>query len=922
MKKRWKILLVAFTFVFIGVVGSHPAHAQNNCLDFDGTSDYVTVPDSDVFDFTSFTVEAWIRSKDLTGNHNIIGKANEEWLPASTGFDLETSGTQLYGSVWDLSGNQKYIMAGTLTANMWQHVAMTWTTGGSLILYINGNNIGSQPSTFSGTIANAGPMKIGAFPWVLQYYWNGQIDEVRIWNDVRTESEIRANMYKELAGTETGLVAYYKLNETDIDDPGYAADSSANTNNGTYENSMTDDDCVTSGAFAGPRDCLDFDGTDDYVNCADAASGITGTITVEAWVKTPSDWDGTPPYPQIVSRGSSNTNGFNLYIYSAGDESRKFSFILMRDGGSWGSDWVLSDVPIETDKWYHLAGIRDGTNTLKLYVNGVMSQENGGSGDIVYGSSPTTHIGIKSASSDYFKGRVDEVRVWNTARTAAQIRDTMCKTLIGDETGLVAYYRFDQENAADQTILYDLTSNINNGTLANMDSTTDWVASTAFNAWIGSEGTSWATNGNWSRGSVPGSSDNVGVYSYSGGTNASLSGSPAINHFILGDSSSMTLSSGATVNGNLFLESNLNLNGQTITLGSSALLVEDVGLINDTSGTITTTRSLSNITSENIAGLGAEITTSANMGTTTITRGVAAQSGYLGHTGIKRYYNINPTTNTGLNATLVFHYDDSELNGITEANLVLYKSNDNGSTWTQVGATLNTSANTLTISSLDGFSWWTAGDSDSPLLVDLVSFTADALEVSVLLTWKTASEINNAGFHLWRSDAKKGEYLRITDILIPAQGGPAWGAEYEYEDFDVEPGLTYFYELEDIDYDGVSTFHGPVSATMSEAAISLESPEDGVSVSPSYPPPTFEWEGADLDRFKLQFSTDLAFKKKVIVLPSEWIEEGLSYTPSQKEWRKVSHLGRKDQIVYWRVYGEDEAGKSFVSETFGLTIEN
>ncbi len=91
---------------------------------------------------------------------------------------------------------------------------------------------------------------------------------------------------------------------------------------------------------------------------------------------------------------------------------------------------------------------------------------------------------------------------------------------------------------------------------------------------------SWPTASNWSRESVPGASDNVGIYTYTGGTIAAVSGSPTVNHLLLGSSSSMTLSSGLTVNGNLILESNLDLNGQTVTLGSSGYLIEDAGLLN------------------------------------------------------------------------------------------------------------------------------------------------------------------------------------------------------------------------------------------------------------------------------------------------------------------------------------------------------
>ncbi|PXF58511.1 MAG: hypothetical protein C4B58_06535 [Deltaproteobacteria bacterium] len=195
----------------------------------------------------------------------------------------------------------------------------------------------------------------------------------------------------------------------------------------------------------------------------------------------------------------------------------------------------------------------------------------------------------------------------------------------------------------------------------------------------------------------------------------------------------------------------------------------------------------------------------------------------------------------------------------------------------------------------------------------------------MLLTWETASEIDNAGFHLWRTETEDAEYNRITDYLIPAEGGPTQGAEYSYEDFDVVSGLTYYYQLEDIDYSGISTFHGPVSATLGAEAIALIYPEDGALV-PVYPPAVFEWEGARLERFKLGFSTDPDFESRVIMLPrgskrhGRWIT-GESYTPNRREWRMIRHLGRRGGTMYWAVSGKDEAGKGFVSKTFQLNIE-
>jgi hypothetical protein len=97
-------------------------------------------------------------------------------------------------------------------------------------------------------------------------------------------------------------------------------------------------------------------------------------------------------------------------------------------------------------------------------------------------------------------------------------------------------------------------------------------------------------------------------------------------------------------------------------------------------------------------------------------------------------------------------------------------------------------------------------------LVYLVSFSAIHEGNHVRLKWATASEFDNAGFHLWRSESDGGSYERITQNLIPAAGGSALGAEYMLEDTEVGRGTSYWYKLEDIDFGGDRTFHWPVCA--------------------------------------------------------------------------------------------------------------
>jgi hypothetical protein len=98
-------------------------------------------------------------------------------------------------------------------------------------------------------------------------------------------------------------------------------------------------------------------------------------------------------------------------------------------------------------------------------------------------------------------------------------------------------------------------------------------------------------------------------------------------------------------------------------------------------------------------------------------------------------------------------------------------------------------------------------------LIALSSFTATPKNKEVILEWKTESEIDNAGFNLYRSETEDGEYEKINASLIPAQGSSTQGASYEFVDKDVKNRKTYYYKLEDIDLNGVSTFHGPVQST-------------------------------------------------------------------------------------------------------------
>jgi hypothetical protein len=100
-----------------------------------------------------------------------------------------------------------------------------------------------------------------------------------------------------------------------------------------------------------------------------------------------------------------------------------------------------------------------------------------------------------------------------------------------------------------------------------------------------------------------------------------------------------------------------------------------------------------------------------------------------------------------------------------------------------------------------------------PTLIELSNFSAIPGDGEVTLMWRTESEIDTAGFNIYRGVIGSAEMTKLNDTLIPAKGTATTGAEYTYVDGDVRNGVIYIYKLEDVDTSGTVTEHKPVRAT-------------------------------------------------------------------------------------------------------------
>lgn len=89
---------------------------------------------------------------------------------------------------------------------------------------------------------------------------------------------------------------------------------------------------------------------------------------------------------------------------------------------------------------------------------------------------------------------------------------------------------------------------------------------------------------------------------------------------------------------------------------------------------------------------------------------------------------------------------------------------------------------------------------------------------NIMLKWTTGSEVQTAGFNIYRSEQADGPYTRINAQLIPAAQDQVAGGSYQFTDQNIAAGKTYYYQLEDVEFAGTGTRHAPVAVTVANDA--------------------------------------------------------------------------------------------------------
>jgi hypothetical protein len=205
---------------------------------------------------------------------------------------------------------------------------------------------------------------------------------------------------------------------------------------------------------------VSLDGVNQYVSVPTAAgSAVNSPLTIEAWVYVRAyaswsrlmDFGNGPGTDNIVCALSSEVSG-----------QPRFSFW---NGSGGGLADLISPSPLPLNAWRHLAFTYDGTNG-RIFINGDLAASGPMSAPPIV-TRTNNFIGRSNWGDPYANAIIDEFRIWSVARSPAQIQASRSSPLVGNEAGLLLYYKFDSASGTVATNSATATGAAYNGTLVN-----------------------------------------------------------------------------------------------------------------------------------------------------------------------------------------------------------------------------------------------------------------------------------------------------------------------------------------------------------------------------------------------------------------------------------------------------------------------
>jgi len=470
---------------------SFAASAQNSALNLDGlgTDHYVSTQNDIIPTSGPATVELWAYVPSIAGGvHQFVYDGTSGSLPFSIGYDGGTGNIIVGEDATNPTPGTPFDTGIPMPAGQWVNIAVTYDNSGNVALYLNG----VQKTTFStfgfSTTGGGTFLQIGAQTTATQVM-TGRIDELRIWNVIRTPRELRNGLFG-VDPASPGLVAYYQMND--------------NTAGTTIANNSTSPDAFTGNA------------TGTWVNGAawvaspiqfgNNAINVNGATNdqVKMGVNSAYDFTAAGGTVEVMVYPTSLTTNNSMLVGTRGAtfSNTGYSFHISSGNVSvWNSSSLAyftynpTDIPLNT--WTALAFVYNGSNNTAVYANGNLIGNLGllgtgpGGGFTEQLSAVTGQpliIGSDENSAESFTGSIDEVRIWSSQLTPLQIQTNMGNGLTGTEPNLVGLWNFNEGNPGNNnqflTTVPDRTYTANDGTLSASMTLTTAVSNFVVNSGI------------------------------------------------------------------------------------------------------------------------------------------------------------------------------------------------------------------------------------------------------------------------------------------------------------------------------------------------------------------------------------------------------------------------------------------------------
>lgn len=376
-----------------------------------------------------YTIMAWVKTSGASSPVFCKGTADSPYA----NYIAYSGGSFSYniGGSWESWVPDGGVISST---GLWQHMAWSLTagTGSTMKFYLNGVEVAGSWTAGDGNGSPAVPdnaLSIGSC--ITQQHLTGNIDDVRIYNRMLTAAEIgtiskqgtpiTVNASLSPSTLASGLVGHWTMDGKHVNwGTQKLTDASGNGNTGTLVNTSTSSMPV----FGVLGQALKFDGSNDYASIPLNLSG-TNVVTLAFWYKRGSSLNDDKLAFEFTTDSDTTPGGFyflpNWVV--AGDLMR-----ISLNGNVGRSAYSTTQPTTNKDGWHHYAAVYDMSKSSNeidaVYVDGVSKSltsqiENDNSGNF---ANSTLYFMSRAGSSNLNPGSLDDVRIYNRALTAAEIK--------------------------------------------------------------------------------------------------------------------------------------------------------------------------------------------------------------------------------------------------------------------------------------------------------------------------------------------------------------------------------------------------------------------------------------------------------------------------------------------------------------------